>query len=443
MTKSPKVIFNSRYTLGFNNPDNKYCNKQRSIKRIQNMYHYYKDENKKVMSMFDYYVGKINKEETVNLILENGKFATEKEIEKRKQLAAEYLKNSNLYQGVLSFNNDYINQNIDIHKLEQELAKNILPMYFKKCGFKDPDKMFYQLSLHGNTKHLHFHFSYMEKEPNYIYSKNKVGYKRKGKISKEEMDFLKNQIIHTIEKEKIYTPLLKKTNEEIDELKKYFNPKEKNYLLKDKKDLIYENKILRLGQLLYMERLGKDSKIKYGSIKNKEIQQLTKEIKNYIFSKSNDVTFEYKKFKSSLEQINSYFNNINKNNHIKNPNINKDLTISKEKYMNNYIYNAIVNYAQINYKKEISSKKNIKENDIIQSIVFQNYLKNKKQTRKNILDNYFSNPNSKQKYKNKYNIEKSVRKMNDEMEEALKEFSKLFSLNEYDKKETIERGNNL
>ena len=433
MTKSPKIIFNSRYTLGFNNPDNKYCNEQKSIKQIQNMYNYYKDENKKVMSMFDYYTGKINKEETVNLVLENGKFATEAEIEKRKQLAVKYLQNSNLYQGVISFNNDYINENIDIHKLEQELAKNILPMFFKKCGFKDTDKMFYQLSLHGNTEHLHFHFSYMEKEPNYIYAKNKIGYKRKGKISQEEINFLKSQIIHTIEKEKIYTPLLIQTNKEIDALKKYFNPKEKNYLLKDKKDLIYENKILRLGQLLYWERFDKDGKIKYGSIKNKEIQHLTKEIKNYIFLKSNNFALEYNKFKCSLEEINSYFYNINRDNHTKNPIINNDLTISKEKYMNNYIYNAIVNYAQINYKKEISNKKKIKENDIIQSIVLQNHVKNKKQTRKNILDNYLSNSNSKQKYKNKYNIEKSIRNINDEMEEALKEFGKLFVSNEYEK----------
>ena len=30
----------------------------------------------------------------------------------------------------LSFNNDYLTQNIDVHKLEQELATNILPKFF-------------------------------------------------------------------------------------------------------------------------------------------------------------------------------------------------------------------------------------------------------------------------------------------------------------------------
>ena len=36
--------------------------------------------------------------------------------------------------------------------MEQELATNILPKFFKKCGFKDTKKMFYQLSLHTDTK---------------------------------------------------------------------------------------------------------------------------------------------------------------------------------------------------------------------------------------------------------------------------------------------------
>ena len=270
MTKSPKVIFNSIFTLALNNPDSKYKNHSKSIKRVQKMYDYYTNEEKRAMSMYDYYTGKLTKENTMNLIKEDGTFATEKEVEKRKKLAVKYLENSNLWQGVLSFNNDYINENIDIHKLEKELATNILPKFFK--------------ALHTDTDNLHFHFSFMEKEPNYIYHKNKIGYRRSGELSQNEIDFLKSQVVHTIEKEKIYTPLLKETNKDIEELKKYFSPKERNYLLRDKKDLILEEKILRLGQLLYKERHDNDSKIKYGSIKDKEIINLTKDIKNYLFS---------------------------------------------------------------------------------------------------------------------------------------------------------------
>lgn len=430
MTKSPKVIFNSLYTLSINNPDNKYCNRKRSLKRIVDMYDYYTNEEKRAMSMYDYYTGNINKDKTMNLILENGKFASEKEVARRKTLAVEYLQDSNLWQGVLSFNNDYINENIDIHKLEQELATNILPMFFKKCGFKDKDKMFYQLALHTDTDNLHFHFSFMEKEPNYIYAKNKIGYRRTGKLKQSEIDFLKAQVVHTIEKQKIYTPLLIETNKEIDELKRFFSPKEKNYLLRNKKDLLYEEKILKLGQLLFNERFNKDTKIKYGSIKNKEIQELTKDIKKHIFSKSNNFNLEYANFKSALNDINNYFYKINKDNNIKEIEVDTSLINSKSKYIDNYIYNAIVNYALYNYKKETSKIKNIKENDVIQSIILKNYLNNKKQTRKDILHNYLSNKNSKQKFKNKQNIEQAIKNINDEMEEAQREFSKLFQSNE-------------
>lgn len=430
MTKSPKVIFNSIFTLALNNPDSKFKNHNKSIKRVQKMYDYYTNEEKRAMSMYDYYTGKLTKEDTMNLIKEDGSFATEKEVQKRKKLAVKYLENSNLWQGVLSFNNDYLNENIDIHKLEKELATNILPKFFKRCGFKDTNKMFYQLALHTDTDNLHFHFSFMEKEPNYIYHKNKIGYRRSGELSQNEIDFLKSQVIHTIEKEKIYTPLLKETNKEIEELKKYFSPKEKNYLLRDKKDLILEEKILRLGQLLYKERYDNDSKIKYGSIKSKEIINLTKNIKNYLFSKNNyNFKLEYENFKESLNKINNYFYKINEDNNIKNIVVDTTLTDSKNKYIDNYIYNAIVNYANYNYKKESKNITKIKENDIIQEIILKHYLDNKKQTRKNILKTYFTNTNSNQKFRNKQEIENAIKSINDEMDEAQKEFSKLFNSN--------------
>lgn len=429
--KSPKVIFNSLYTLGFNNVDNKFSNKKKSIKRVLGMYDYYTNEEKRAMSMYDYYTGKLTKEDTINLVLENGKFATTDEVEKRKKSAVKYLENSNLWQGVLSFNNDYLTQNIDIHKLEKELATSILPMFFKKCGFKDTNKMFYQIALHTDTDNLHFHFSFMEKEPNYLYSKNKVGYRRSGNLKQSEIDFLKAQVVHAIEKEKIYTPLLKETNKEIDKLKKYFNPKEKNFLLYDKKDLLLEEKILTLGQKLYSYREGSLGKIKYGSIKDKEIQSLTRDIKNYIFSKDNhDFKREYANFKTSLNKINSYFHKIYEDNNIKNIEVDTSLIDSKNKYLDNYVYNAIVNNALYNYENSKKKFNKINENDLIQEIILKHYLKNKKQNKYDILKNYLSKNSARQRFKNKHEIENAIRNINYEMEEATKEFSKLFN-NEY------------
>lgn len=428
-TKSPKVIFNSVYTLSNNNIDNKYGNHKKATKRIVKMYDYYTNEEKRAMSMYDYYTGKLTKEQTVNLILENGEFATEKEVEKRKKQAVKYLEKSNLWQGVLSFNNDYLTQNIDVHVLEKELATNILPMFFRKCGFKDTKKMFYQLALHTDTDNLHFHFSFMEKEPNYLYSKNKIDYRRTGKLEQSSIDFLKAQIVHTIEKQKIYTPLLKETNKEIEELKKYFNYKEKNFLLYDKKDLLLEEKILTLGKLLDDSNNHFVNKIKYGSIKDKEIQQLTKEIKRELFtSKNAQLKNEYGLFKESLKKINNYFYKLYKDNNIKEIHIDNTLTKNKEKYIDNYVYNAIVNHALYSWKKQKKEFKNIKENEIIQAIILKQYLKNKKNnSQKHILENYLSGYNAKAKFRNKCDIEQSIQNINQELEEASKEFSKLFN----------------
>ena len=197
-----------------------------------------------------------------------------------------------------------------------------------------------------------------------------------------------------------------------------------------------EEIILRLGQLLYRERKDKEEKIKYGSIKNKEIIELTKEIKSYLFSKKNsNFKLEYANFKDALNEINSYFHNIYEENQIKNIDIDTTLIDSKNKYIDNYIYNAIVNHANYNYKKELKSVKSIKENDIIQEIILKHYLKNKKQTRKDILYNYLSNTNTKTQFKNKNAIEQAIKNINDEMEEAQREFSRLFISN--DKSDTL------
>lgn len=429
---SPKVIYNSVFTLAKNNPDSKYHNFNKAVKRIVKMYDYYTNEEKRAMSMFDYYSGKLTKDESMNLVLENGKYATKEEVEKRKKDAVKYLENSNLWQGVLSFNNDYINENIELSKLEKLLATDILPKFFKKCGFKDIDKMFYQIALHTDTDNLHFHFSFMEKQPNYKYDKNKIGYRRSGQLRESEIDFLKALVVHTIEKEKIYTPLLLNTNKDIEELKKYFKPNEKNYLLYDKKDLLLEEKMLRLGKMLYEERNGKESKIKYGSIKNKEIQKLTQDIRNYLLYKNDDnFKLDYQNFKNSLDKINSYFYKIYNDNNIENINVDKTLIEQKNKYINNYIYNAIVNHAVYIFNKEIKTNSKIKEKDIIQEIIYKHYLKNKNQTRKNILKNYLSNTNVKRKYRNKKEIEDAIKNINEEMEEAQKEFSKLFINDNY------------
>lgn len=431
MINSPKVVFNYEFELAINNPDRFRKNEKRIIDRTTGMFDYYSNVEKQAMNIFDYYTGDINKSEKMNLILENGKLADKEDIRKRKKQYSKLIKNSNLAKCVVSFNNDYINENIDIHKLEQKMVKEVIPMFLKKCGYKDIKKMSYQLALHTDTDNLHFHFSFIEKEPNYIQKNGKLGYKRMGIISEDEINFLKNQIEHTIEKEKIYTPLLKQTNKEIDELKKYFKPTEKNYLLNDKEDLVLEANILRLGELLNKKRNGKDTRIKYNSINDKEIKELTNNIKNYLFSKKNpEFKNELNNFQNSIKQLNDYFIKLNQDNNI-NGEVDNTLINNKNEYLNNYIYNAIVNHADYKYRKKYKDK--ITENKVIEEIVYNEYIKNKKKSRFTILKDYLSGNNKQQKLNTKYKIEQAIKNINDEMEDAQKEFSKLFDIESYEK----------
>jgi len=420
---SPKVIFNCEYVSSLNNTNNRYKTNNQIQNTANGMFNYYSDIKKRAMYMFDYYKGYLTKEDEMNLVIENGKYATKEDIKLRQKQYQKYIENSNLYKCVISFNNDYLNTHADIRKMEQDLVKDIIPMFLKKCGFKDIRNMSYQISLHTDTDNLHFHFSFIEKKPNYK-TNNGVEYRKQGKLTEEERNFLKNEIVHYLEKEKYFKPLLIETNKEIEELKKFFNKDEKNFILKDKDELIIEDKILKLGELLYYERTGKDTKIKYNSIRNKEITKLATDIKRYLFSNKNkELKKEYDSFKSSLNKLNNYFEKIKEDNHEKK--VDNSLVINKEKYFNNYVMNAIVNHADYLYRN--NSKRNLNENTIVEALVLDNYVKNKKQTRYNILKNYLSNKTPANRFKNKYQIEQAIKHINDEMDEASKEFSKLFA----------------
>ena len=278
--------------------------------------------------------------------------------------------------------------------------------------------MSYQFSLHTNTKHLHFHLSFAEKKPNFK-SYGKIDYRKKGKLTKEELRYFKDLIIHSINREKIYTPLLKETNQNIEELKKYFSPKDKNFLLNNKEDIILEEKILKLGELLDKYR-NNNQKIKFNSIKDKEVISLTKDIKKYIFNKDN-VEFKelHEEFKNNLNNINNYFKNIAESNH--SDTVDNSLIRNKQNYLNNYILNAIVNHANYKYKHQ-----KFTENELLRELVHKEYKKNKSMSKYDIVRNFLSNTSNNLKYKNRYQIRQAVKNINDELEEAQREFEKLF-----------------
>lgn len=427
MTKVPEVVIMNQYTPSYKHLNFNFATKKQVYDSTMNMFDYYSDNKKKAFYMLDYFSGKIGKDNEMNIVFENGEYATKDEVEKRKRQYAKYIENSNIYKLVISFPENYLEENVDIKKFEKELAKHIIPMFLKKCNFYDVKNMSFQFSLHTNSLHKHFHLSFAEKKPNYKSYGKKLKYRYKGELTQSELGFLKNEIQHYIKKEKVFTPLLIVTNKEIDELKKYFNPKEKNYILKDRDDILLEDKIKRLGELLNEKYISSEHRIKFNSIKNKEIKILTKDIKKHIFDKSDESIIEdYRNFKSSIKKLNDYFISVSISNNSRI--VDTSLIKRKEKYLDNYIYNAIVNHA--NY---INRRKSISEDKILQEIIFNNFKKNKRQTKFDILSNVLSNKDKRNKFINKYKIKQAVYNINYELEEAEKEFDKLFKNNDYSK----------
>lgn len=417
MTDSVKVMVKNQFTPSYRNLNFEFDTKEKVYNSAMNMIDYFSDIKKEAFYMIDYFTGKIGKDKETNLVLENGKYANKEEIEHRKKEYTNYIKNSNVFRLIISFPEGFLEENVDIKKFEQDLAKEIIPMFLKKCRFKDIKNMSYQLALHANTDNLHFHLSIAEKKPNYLITKNKVSYRYKGMFTQEELSFLKNEILHHIEKGQIYTALLEKTNNEIEDLKKYFNPKDRNFILKGKEDILIEDRILKLGLLMFEQDLNSDKKIKYNSIKNKEIKNLTKEIKNYIFK--NELKNEYNNFLKGLEDINKYFESISKENKIKI--VNDSLIKRKKEYLDNYVLNAIVNHAKKEYKT-----KEMNEEQLIKSIVQKTFKKSKHKTKYDVIKNNLIHSVKSNQYINQYQMNQAVKSINYELDEAVKEFDKLF-----------------
>lgn len=428
---SPKVIVRTGYKLSLNNPDRSKLYNTKDINYVNGIIDYFSDDKKRVMNMIDYFTGKINKSEDINLIDENGNYFKKENIQKRKQFINKHFYDSNIWQIVLSVDKKLVDQNMSWENLEKKIAKEILPKVFKKMGFVDSKNMCYQFSLHTNTKHPHFHISFMEKQPNTRSFKNpnKLVYRRKGKIPQDVVKFLKNETVLAIERESKFKPMSYSINQDLDELKKYFDPKDKNFVLYDKQDILLEEKILNLGKLLNERDISYNSKIKFNSIKDKEIINLTKEIKKEIFKKNKDLEIPLSMFNDSINRMNKYMSDISKMNKIKKSDIDLSYTNYKEKYLNNYVLNSIVNHARYSYN---NNKKILSTNDVIQMIILNNYRKKQNYSKKDIVRNSLTNSGI-NRYQNKRDIKAAIKNINYEMDQAAEEFSKLFKISDYSK----------
>lgn len=427
-------------------------------KYICGFYEYSRDEKKAKSSMLDYFMGGKKSEEVMKrnqmrrekmAMLKDGTFIKDDMVSDMQKRWSNYLEDSNVNLAVLSLYQDYVDENINIDDLQREVAMKIMPKFLKYCGYEKPDKnLEWVVSLHCDRENnYHFHIAWIEKNKCYKLKNNTLGHRYKLKLDENENNFMKRQVSLSIERNKLYRPALIKINEDIEHLQSYFNPKDKNFTLKNISNLDLEEDIVRLGFLLTQVRNTDKKYIKYGSLpKNevgKEIRYITNEVKNKLFSSNDGLNLSKKEIKESIENLNNIFLGIDKRNNISNIGFesafdNKMIKGKIEK-ADNYILNAIVNHALYNYDRSIKKKNKVTNKisleDLINEIAIMvykknnDYQKNKQKFRIKTLENYFIYGS----YKNYDKLSSSLRRLSKDSDEAAKQFYEILSDNSYDK----------
>lgn len=474
-----KVVFITHPYYGINNPDNNLriykknrktdkwyfiqCKDKKEYSRelkkyVLGFYDYSRDEKKSHSSMIGYFMGekksddimiqnKMRREEMA--MLKDGTFIKDDMVEDTKNNWSNYLENSNTQLAVLSLYQDYVDENINVKDLQKEIATSILPKLFKYCGYENPkENLEWIVSLHTDRENnYHFHIAWVEKNKSYRYYNNKLGFKRKLKLSDSENNFMKRQVSLAIERNKLYRPALIKINEELEHLQKYFNPKDQNFTLKNISDLDLEEEIVRLGFLLSEVRDTNKKYIKYNSLPRneigKEIRELTRDVKRKLFSSMSDLDLSKKEVNKSIEELNNIFLDIDKRNNISNIGFESafDNQMIKDKLekADNYILNSIVNHALYNYdyNKGKTNKKTdkITLNDVISEtaiIIYKKngkyYPKNRKKYRLKLLEDYFIYGT----YRNHDALSNALRRLSKNSNQAAEQFYEMLSENEYE-----------
>ena len=429
-------------------------------KYICGFYEYSRDEKKAKSSMLDYFMGGKKSEEVMKrnqmrrekmAMLKDGTFIKDDMVSDMQKRWSNYLEDSNVNLAVLSLYQDYVDENINIDDLQREVAMKIMPKFLKYCGYEKPDKnLEWVVSLHCDRENnYHFHIAWIEKNKCYKLKNNKLGHRHRLKLNENENNFIKRQVSLSIERSKLYKPALIKINQDLEHLQSYFNPKDKNFTLKNISDLYLEEDIIRLGYLLTQVRDTNKKYIKYGSLpKNeigKEIRILTNEIKDKLFNSKNELKLSKVEVNNAIEKLNDLFLDIDKRNNISNVGFenafDNKMIIDKLEKSNNYILNSIVNHALYNYdyKKGKANKKTSKISleDIINEtaiIIYknkinQNYFKNKKKFRLKVLENYFIYG----KYNNYDKLSNALRRLSIDSDDAANKFYEMLSDNSYDK----------
>ena len=437
------------------NCKNKNAYRKELGKYIGGFFEYSRDENKSATGLADYFLGgkKTDSEMTDSqmkreemAILKDGSYLTDKEALKLQKNWLNYIESSNSHSAVMSFVNDYIDCNIDIKELQKLVATEIMPKFLKYCGYNDPKKnLDWVVAFHNDQDNYHFHIFWIEKNKCYETVNNRLQHRYRLTLTDKETAMIKRETIKTIERKKIYEPMFKDFQMNIESYENQIKNNNHNFFLKGMKDVELEEKILKLGFLLSKLRKDKEREINYNALPRnsvgKEIRSLTKDIKKQIL-KDRDLKQIDSRIEESLEKINKYFKSIDKDNNINSgyESIYENKMIKQKlERLDNFTLNAIVNFSFNNYKKQTSNKTaNNNFNNLIFEIANEEYKKEKypnlareeilKKQKSKIIKNHLLS-----KYPYRKNIDRVLNKLLYEQDEIAEKFYEMLKENKYEK----------
>ncbi len=150
----------------------------------------YVDKGIKSTGKIDYldYTG--NEEKSSGLFNAQGLLSKADKKELREKLRTTQ---SCIWDMVVSFSQEYGEDNMTDYGQAQRLLSATLPKFFKRAGF-EPSNIIWYAGLHTNTDNRHIHISFFENEPMRFYRKEKRYRYRHGKIRVQDLDFFKMEI---------------------------------------------------------------------------------------------------------------------------------------------------------------------------------------------------------------------------------------------------------
>lgn len=206
-----------------------------------------------------------------------------------------------IWEGVISFENQYGKQNCNTQEQALTLMEKVMPSLLKHSHL-DYENVQWLAGFHTNTDNYHIQFIMYEKEPQHYKKNGELSFSTKGQLAKHNFDNAKFCIEKELTFEKDVS--FKKRSE----LRSSFS----KALWTQKKEHLIGNDLQELSNLIPTTgRLGYDSK------NMKEIKPLVNRITTKLIQNCPDIKLQYNDYKNYVIDRKTKLDEIYKNNNIK------------------------------------------------------------------------------------------------------------------------------